>query len=468
MTSRRILTLVLLVLCLPAFACSDSDETPSNSAQAKAKGDSDYSRDVNRILTDGKGELADASGALEEAITALKGKTAVAGKPEISPSAKTAKKNENSKDRTQTSPKGLGGPAPPNIGVATQKIDSAIGKLSGLGAWADPLNEALAKREDASESVKVLANVRKQGDDVLTELRDVRETLIASQAGADDDQRNTQIGKVIGRLSTIKEKLGSAEVTAGRIVVPKDMKAEPSLASGLISTWGMTAAFVVGSVLTLLLLVFLGRYLLKSSAGHVDDKWIGKIQPSLSSIKKQQAEIGTQLTSLSANQVELGRRLEDIHAEVRSVSRIVREVALDGAGRRPPVTTPEVYGQVDQSSLKDEPSFPISAIDYLGKMQRFSNIVRPDFQNGILVNDPQGKGELVLIRDSRLPEETQPLFVIPRSTQFQTKQDFYTYYEKYYDCAKPSAGDVWIIDPAVVSTVHGGWQLREKGVLEVR
>jgi hypothetical protein len=94
--------------------------------------------------------------------------------------------------------------------------------------------------------------------------------------------------------------------------------------------------------------------------------------------------------------------------------------------------------------------------------------VRPDFQNGILVDDPQGKGELVLIRDSRLPEETQPLFVIPRSTQFQTKQDFYTYYEKYYDCAKPSAGDVWIIDPAVVSTVHGGWQLREKGVLEVR
>jgi hypothetical protein len=101
-------------------------------------------------------------------------------------------------------------------------------------------------------------------------------------------------------------------------------------------------------------------------------------------------------------------------------------------------------------------------------MQRQVNVIRPDFQNGILVNDPNGKGELLLIKDSKLPEGDQPLFIVPRATQFQTKQDFYTYYEKYYDCAKPSAGDVWIIDPAVVSTVQGGWQLREKGVLEVR
>jgi hypothetical protein len=53
-------------------------------------------------------------------------------------------------------------------------------------------------------------------------------------------------------------------------------------------------------------------------------------------------------------------------------------------------------------------------------------------------------------------------------TQFQTKQEFHSYYERYYECQRPSAGDVWIIDPAVVSTVPGGWELREKGVLEVR
>ena len=101
-------------------------------------------------------------------------------------------------------------------------------------------------------------------------------------------------------------------------------------------------------------------------------------------------------------------------------------------------------------------------------MTRFANIVKPDFQNGILINDPEGKGELMLIRDSRYPDETQPLFVVPRYAQFQTPQDFHTYYEKYYDCMKPGAGEVWIIDPAVVEKVSGGWLLREKGVLEIR
>ena len=121
-----------------------------------------------------------------------------------------------------------------------------------------------------------------------------------------------------------------------------------------------------------------------------------------------------------------------------------------------------------EDSLKEEPEFPVSADDYLGKMDRFANVVRPDFQNGILVNDPEGKGELMLIRDSRLADESQPLFVVPRATQFQTKQDFYTYYEKYYDCVRPTAGDVWILGPAVVEKVTGGWRLREKGMLEIR
>jgi hypothetical protein len=101
-------------------------------------------------------------------------------------------------------------------------------------------------------------------------------------------------------------------------------------------------------------------------------------------------------------------------------------------------------------------------------MNRFANVVKPDFQNGILVNDPEGDGELVLIRDPRVRDDTQPLFVIPRATQFHTKQDFYTYYQKYYDCVRPTGGDVWIIGPAVVEKVTGGWQLREKGMLEVR
>jgi hypothetical protein len=48
------------------------------------------------------------------------------------------------------------------------------------------------------------------------------------------------------------------------------------------------------------------------------------------------------------------------------------------------------------------------------------------------------------------------------------RQEYYNFYEKYYDCANPESGALWIHDPAVVEKVAGGWQLREKGRLEVR
>ena len=162
----------------------------------------------------------------------------------------------------------------------------------------------------------------------------------------------------------------------------------------------------------------------------------------------------------------MSSRLNELDTEVRALSRFVRESLTARRSDRNPSYDGFTYESHVDIVPKEEPDFPVSAVDYLDKMNRFANVVRPDFHNGILVNDPDGDGELVLIRDSR--DDTQPLFVVPRATQFQTKQDFYTYYQKYYECARPMAGDVWIIGPAVVEKVAGGWQLREKGMLEIR
>nr|MDQ5835389.1 hypothetical protein [Acidobacteriota bacterium] len=115
---------------------------------------------------------------------------------------------------------------------------------------------------------------------------------------------------------------------------------------------------------------------------------------------------------------------------------------------------------------KEEPAFPAAAEDYLNRNRRSAVVVKPDFQNGILVQDAEGQGEFMLVRDHSAPDEL--LYVIPRTGYFQTKQDFLTYYAKYYECARPSAGTVWIVQPAVVDRVSGGWSLREKGELEVR
>jgi hypothetical protein len=120
---------------------------------------------------------------------------------------------------------------------------------------------------------------------------------------------------------------------------------------------------------------------------------------------------------------------------------------------------------------REEPEFPAAAETYLQRMQHLNRnriVIRPDFQNGILVKDPEGRGELVLIQDPRVSESLQRLLVIPSVGQFQMKQDFYNYYDSYYDCDQPAAGDVWILNPAIVEKVNGGWRLSEKGRLEVR
>jgi hypothetical protein len=112
--------------------------------------------------------------------------------------------------------------------------------------------------------------------------------------------------------------------------------------------------------------------------------------------------------------------------------------------------------------------FPVSANDYLGRVPDAAQIVRHDIAMDKLVVGPNGKGELVLIRDPRALDNTESLFVLPRIARFWSTDAFYYFYEKYYDCAKPSVGDMWIINPAVVSRVQGGWKLKKKGVMEVR
>jgi hypothetical protein len=226
---------------------------------------------------------------------------------------------------------------------------------------------------------------------------------------------------------------------------------------------------VVGGLLVLVLIAGVLTYLWKRAWKTVEFNVGQVVAGHVAATREAQPDYAPKLSSLSSAQAEMSSRLTELDTEVRSLARLVRESL---ATRRPDRNSPyggggfNYHSPVEDPAPKDEAEFPVSAVDYLGKMNRFANVVRPDFQNGILVNDPDGTGELVLIRDSR--DETQPLFVVPRATQFQTKQDFYTYYQKYYDCVRPSAGDVWIIGPAVVEKVAGGWQLREKGMLEVR
>jgi hypothetical protein len=224
---------------------------------------------------------------------------------------------------------------------------------------------------------------------------------------------------------------------------------------------------ILGGLLVLALIGMGILHFRNESRQHLEAR-LGKVAAAQATVTREaQKEILDKLSSLSSAQTDTNTRLHEVHTEIRTLARLVRETSPSRGDGRSYASIAASYSYNEPSLPKDEPEFPVSAVDYLDKMTRFANVVRPDFQNGILVNDPDGTGELVVIRDSR-QDDGRLLFLVPRHAQFQTKQDFYTYYEKYYDCARPAGGDVWIIGPAMVEKVTGGWQLREKGLLEIR
>lgn len=112
--------------------------------------------------------------------------------------------------------------------------------------------------------------------------------------------------------------------------------------------------------------------------------------------------------------------------------------------------------------IGEAPSFPCRAVECLSKGKSNTQLTL-DYENDLLVEAKDG--EFVLI--PRGGAANEPI-IVPKLTDFTNKQEFYEYYQDYYHCENPSAGDVTIIHPAVVDHVEGGWKLREAGLLEVR
>src|SRR5205085_1656335 len=111
-------------------------------------------------------------------------------------------------------------------------------------------------------------------------------------------------------------------------------------------------------------------------------------------------------------------------------------------------------------------SFPIAAEAYLAQAREQKVHVRHDERKSLLVKDANGKGALALVHEWGVPGGA--LYLIPRRARLNTKDEFYNYYGAYYGCYQPAAGQIWIVKPALVDRVAGGWRLREKGLLEVR
>lgn len=106
------------------------------------------------------------------------------------------------------------------------------------------------------------------------------------------------------------------------------------------------------------------------------------------------------------------------------------------------------------------PTFPSLVATYLKrtKSANKSNVTF-DYETGSFV--PVEDGEFVIVTNTDQP------VVLPRAEKFSSKRDFYEFYQDYYHCPNPDAGEVQIIQPAFVSRGANGWTLIATGILDV-
>jgi len=113
-----------------------------------------------------------------------------------------------------------------------------------------------------------------------------------------------------------------------------------------------------------------------------------------------------------------------------------------------------------EERLDVAPAFPSLVSQYLKKTRSTNKVsVTFDYESGAFVPVEDGEFVVVINLDQSI--------VLPRAAKFSTKRDFYEFYQDYYHCPNPDAGDVQIVKPALVSHAGNGWTLEATGVLDV-
>jgi len=113
-----------------------------------------------------------------------------------------------------------------------------------------------------------------------------------------------------------------------------------------------------------------------------------------------------------------------------------------------------------EERLDIAPAFPSLVANYLKRTRAANKVnVTFDYESGSFV--PVEDGEFVVVTNQ------DQAFVLPRASKFATKRDFYEFYQDYYHCPNPDAGDVQILQPAFVKLGDNGWSLVATGTLDV-
>ena len=118
---------------------------------------------------------------------------------------------------------------------------------------------------------------------------------------------------------------------------------------------------------------------------------------------------------------------------------------------------------VCEEQIDIAPAFPSPVAHYLKRTRSAHKTnVTFDYETESFV--PVEDGEFVVVNSG---EPNVQAIVLPRAPRFAARRDFYEFYQDYYHCQKPDAGEVHVVRPAAVSRAGAGWKLQTMGLLEV-
>lgn len=163
-------------------------------------------------------------------------------------------------------------------------------------------------------------------------------------------------------------------------------------------------------------------------------------------------------------EANLSRVAADLGLKIDSAKRSSEEAKKLAAARESPNHNPEPLRAEPAFEVLAEPSFPSLVADYLNRLRRDQpTAVEADFRTNRLVAAAAESAPFFFIEDA---DGSGAGIVLPKP-RLQRSQEFSAYYKGYYYCSDPSAGEVYIIEPAVVSPDGNGWRLSQMGRMEI-
>jgi len=268
-----------------------------------------------------------------------------------------------------------------------------------------------------------------------------------------DINKSSDPSKLTGDANAIKEEAGKIKDEADAISSPFWLSFFFTL-TGLI--W--SGLLLIGvSVLVFAVLTFV-KLQRRVSQLEIQRQNLQQSNDRLKSVvadlKTYSESVGGRLTKAES---EIGVELEELRQLYHHNVRNARIVQASSASR-------DVLSNATSQPLAEvEPSFPALASDYLSKTpNNKKKELESDFRTNLLI--PAPGGPFTLVED----DDGGGMGIVLPKPRLQKSAEFSSYYKSYYFCDSPSAGEVYIIEPAIVNKSGAGWQLHKMGILETR